>query len=94
MRCVRVDAVQDISELMDEAGKIVNNELNIGDELVQIDGLDTKAMSIADFKQRLYGDCSPGTVVSLQFRDLVTNKFYTIKAQKHLPIHAPYFQGS
>ena len=76
-------SVQDVFDLWNEHGKSINSEVNIGDELIQIDGLATKGMGATHLKQAVDGD--PGTLVQLQFRDLVTNQLYDIRAQRHLP---------
>ena len=74
-------AVQDVFDLWNENSHAINSEVNIGDELIQIDSFATKNLSSSELKQIMDGDA--GSLAHLQFRDLVTNQTYVIRAQRH-----------
>lgn len=82
-----------VTELMDEYGKIINDRVKVGDELIEIDGQHVKNLPVGDVIRSVSG--APGTIVTLRFLDEGKNRVYDIKALRHVPIgRTPAGSGS
>jgi len=76
--------VMSVTELMDEKGAIVNEKVNLGDVLVEINGVPVSSMPVGEVIQRVSG--SAGTLVRLSFRNVEDGREYSVTAQRHVPL--------
>ncbi len=70
-----------VSEMMDEQGRIVKDWVQPADELIKIDGIPVADAPVFEVFSRLGGNV--GSLVELQFRSHTTNRQYQIKVQRH-----------
>ena len=80
----RFFAVESIFQLVDINFQVINDRVNIGDELVQINGIETSTLGSDHVRQLLRGDL--GSKALLAFRDLVTSASYTVTLIRHQEI--------
>ena len=76
--------VMSVTELMDETGAIVNDKVQVGDVLIEINGVPVSSMPVGEVIQRVSG--SAGTLVRLSFRSEMDGREYSVTAQRHIPL--------
>ena len=76
--------VLEVNEVMNEKGKIVNDKIQIGDELCEINGWQTNSLhDVTEIFDKLRGP--PGSLIRVKFRD-DSGSSYGIIIQLHIPL--------
>mmetsp|Transcript_59570 Transcript_59570/g.140923 ORF Transcript_59570/g.140923 Transcript_59570/m.140923 type:complete len:2166 (+) Transcript_59570:95-6592(+) len=78
--------VMSLTELMDENGNIINDKVQLGDLLVEINGVHVASMHVGEVIQRVSG--AVDTLVRMTFRNIATEHEYSVTALRHVPLHA------